>query len=176
MPQSTDWKFLTSILIVLFVFAVEFCLPCPLLTLFPFVISIWLSSSCNSDFNSANLLLLFLTIEATSLSERRSVVTSRNFSAPSLIYDVLATWEKKIRTKEKKSILINLFDFRLNRASANSMTGTWHLTYILTLSSFRISRLIASLISSKRFGSALSGKLSVNPYLWLNSYKTGCFI
>lgn len=63
-----------------------FVLPCPLLMLFPLVNKIWLSSSSNSDFNSASLLLLFFTMEATSDNERRSVVTSRSFSAPSLIY------------------------------------------------------------------------------------------
>lgn len=59
--------------------------PWPLLTVLPFVSKIWLSSSWSSDFSSANLLLLFFTMDATSDSERRSVVTSRNFSAPSLI-------------------------------------------------------------------------------------------
>lgn len=61
-------------------------LPWPLLTVLPFVSNIWLSSSCSSDFSSANLLLLFFTMDATSDNERRSVVTSRSFSAPSLIY------------------------------------------------------------------------------------------
>lgn len=60
-------------------------LPWPLLTVLPFVNNIWLSSSWSSDLSSANLLLLFFTIDATSDSDRRSVVTSRNFSAPSLI-------------------------------------------------------------------------------------------
>jgi hypothetical protein len=46
---------------------------------------IWLSSSCSSDFSSCNFVLLFFTIEATSDNARRSVATSLNFSAPSLI-------------------------------------------------------------------------------------------
>lgn len=110
----------------LFVLLLRVRLPCPLLTLFPFVISIWLSSSCNSDFNSANLLLLFLTIEATSLSERRSVVTSRSFSAPSLICDVLGTWEKI--TKIPLSSFSPIFGIR---ARAEWAFGhAWHLTFL----------------------------------------------
>ena len=97
--------------------------------LFPCVKMIWLSSSSSSDFSSASLLLLFFTMEATSDRERRSVATSRSFSAPSLIF-----------------------------------------------SSFLISRRIASLISSRRLGSRLSGRLSASPYLWLSSYRTGCLI
>lgn len=83
------------ILILLVFVCLNFCLvykvhlPWPLLTLFPFVNNIWLSNSCNSDFNSANLLLLFFTIDATSDNDRRSVATSRNFSAPSFIYLLL---------------------------------------------------------------------------------------
>ncbi|KAI9582450.1 hypothetical protein GQX74_009837 [Glossina fuscipes] len=76
---------------------------------FPCVKSICDSSSCNSDFNSAILLLLFFTMVATSFNERRSLATSRNFSAPSFIFN-----------------------------------------------SLRISRRIASLISSRRSGKALS--------------------
>lgn len=58
-------------------------LPFPLLL--PCVKIIWLSSSWSSDFSSANFVLLFFTIEATSDKARRSLATSRNFSAPSLI-------------------------------------------------------------------------------------------
>uniref|UniRef100_A0A2M4DLS8 Putative secreted protein n=4 Tax=Nyssorhynchus TaxID=44543 RepID=A0A2M4DLS8_ANODA len=90
---------------------------------------IWLSSSSSSDLSSASLLLLFFTISATSERERRSVATSRNFSAPSLIF-----------------------------------------------SSLRISRRIASLISSSRSGSRCSDTLSGRPYLWLSSYSTGCLM
>lgn len=60
--------------------------PWPLPTVLPFVNKIWLSSSWSSDLSSASLLLLFFTMDATSDNERRSVVTSRSFSAPSFIY------------------------------------------------------------------------------------------
>lgn len=151
--------------------------PWPLLTVLPFVNNIWLSSSCSSDLSSANLLLLFFTMDATSDSERRSVVTSRNFSAPSLIWKA---GEFTVRLAQILYILIHFFRLILFFVcrSAYFLNGSNHhfVECILTLSSFRISRRIASLISSRRFGSALSGKLSVKPYLWLNSYKTGCFI
>lgn len=87
--------------------------PWPLLvTLLPWVRIIWLSSSCNSDLSSANLLLLFFTMDATSESDRLSVATSRNFSAPSFIYG----GSRKIR-----AITINLISYCFLKVSQTSI-------------------------------------------------------
>lgn len=83
--------------------------PVPCSFLFPCVKIIWLSNSCNSDFSSANLLLLFFTIVATSDRARRSRATSRSFSAPSLICKLLKKWnwletnQRKIPIKPSKT-------------------------------------------------------------------------